>query len=247
MSKKPCINSQSYREKESAVTNIAVKNRIQQKKEYMQQKDSDLMDKVLEDSDSVEVLEAGEPVGEVRGVLCPAMRRLLREMMSLVEDPPAGVELLREEQGQDRWHCSPLWRVGLQGVSRREVADNQYIIQLHFPASYPLEPPEVTITGDALPENKHISRRGRVLLPVLVSHWSPAESVRSVCTALSSLLAKTGKSRKRDRPVEDENCREIREFLASTNLGLTPSTPPTRGDGNCWFRAIATQVDRIDG
>ena len=143
MSKKPCINSQSFREKENAVTNIAVKNRIKKKnpkKEDMPQKDSVVMDKILEDRDSMEVLIAEEPAGEDRGVLCPAMRRLLREMMSLVENPPAGVELLREEEGQDRWHCSPLWRLGLQGASRSEVVDNQYIIQFHFPASYPLEP-----------------------------------------------------------------------------------------------------------
>ena len=74
--------------------------------------------------------------------------------------------------------------------------------------------------GDTLPASEHISRRGRVLLPVLISHWSPAESVRSVCTALSSLLAKAGRSKSRkDWPVEDENCREIREFLASTRGG----------------------------
>ena len=34
---------------------------------------------------------------------------------------------------------------------------------------------------------------------------------------------------------------DVEEFLSGTDLSLTPS-PPTKGDGNCWYRAAAAQV-----
>ena len=44
------------------------------------------------------------------------------------------------------------------------------------------------------------------------------------------------------REKDLEYCRQVAEFLATTSLPLTPSLPPTLGDGNCWYRAMATQV-----
>ena len=35
---------------------------------------------------------------------------------------------------------------------------------------------------------------------------------------------------------------EIKKFLKANQLALSP-TPPTKGDGNCWFRAVAEQVE----
>ena len=40
---------------------------------------------------------------------------------------------------------------------------------------------------------------------------------------------------------EEEQLATLSSFLASTSLGLRPH-PPTRGDGNCWYRAAAAQV-----
>ena len=34
----------------------------------------------------------------------------------------------------------------------------------------------------------------------------------------------------------------IEDLMASNQVALVPS-PPTRGDGNCWFRALAEQVE----
>ena len=34
----------------------------------------------------------------------------------------------------------------------------------------------------------------------------------------------------------------IQDLMTANNLALTPS-PPTKGDGNCWFRALADQVE----
>ena len=44
------------------------------------------------------------------------------------------------------------------------------------------------------------------------------------------------------REEDLEYCHQVAEFLATTSLSLTPSLPPTLGDGNCWYRAMATQV-----
>ena len=37
---------------------------------------------------------------------------------------------------------------------------------------------------------------------------------------------------------------DVRSFLAVTDLGLVPD-PPTKGDGNCWYRAAADQVTNL--
>ena len=42
-----------------------------------------------------------------------------------------------------------------------------------------------------------------------------------------------------------EFCQQLATFLSSTSLGLTPSLPPTLGDGNCWFRAELSPAPEI--
>ena len=46
-------------------------------------------------------------------------------------------------------------------------------------------------------------------------------------------------------PAEVEQIGYIQDLLTSNLLALSP-TPPTKGDGNCWFRALADQVQLQD-
>ena len=41
---------------------------------------------------------------------------------------------------------------------------------------------------------------------------------------------------------EADYIKYIEDLMTANNLALTPS-PPTKGDGNCWFRALADQVE----
>ena len=41
--------------------------------------------------------------------------------------------------------------------------------------------------------------------------------------------------------VNESYLEEIAKFMEATELGLVPD-PPTKGDGNCWYRAVAEQV-----
>ena len=41
--------------------------------------------------------------------------------------------------------------------------------------------------------------------------------------------------------VNESYLEEISKFMEATDLGLIPD-PPTKGDGNCWYRAAAEQV-----
>merc|ERR1712012_1364549 len=41
--------------------------------------------------------------------------------------------------------------------------------------------------------------------------------------------------------VNESYLEEIAKFMEATKLGLVPD-PPTKGDGNCWYRAVAEQV-----
>ena len=44
--------------------------------------------------------------------------------------------------------------------------------------------------------------------------------------------------------VNESYLEEIAKFMEATELGLVPD-PPTKGDGNCWYRAVAEQVIMI--
>ena len=46
-------------------------------------------------------------------------------------------------------------------------------------------------------------------------------------------------------PAEVEQLSYIQDLLNSNQLALT-LTPPTKGDGNCWFQALADQVELQD-
>ena len=43
-------------------------------------------------------------------------------------------------------------------------------------------------------------------------------------------------------PDEEENIKFISDLMKANSLALSPS-PLTKGDGNCWFRAVADQVE----
>ena len=46
--------------------------------------------------------------------------------------------------------------------------------------------------------------------------------------------------------VNESYLEEIAKFMEATDLGLIPD-PPTKGDGNCWYRAAAEQVSNPSG
>ena len=51
-----------------------------------------------------------------------------------------------------------------------------------------------------------------------------------------------GKTEEVPSSDEGENIKFIADLMKANDLALSPS-PPTKGDGNCWFRAVAEQVE----
>ena len=91
-------------------------------------------------------------------------------------------------------------------TSNTIYANKIFRLDFSFPASYPIEPPEVMFVTDAthpeIPMHPHIYSNGIICLDLLDRQaWSPVHNVESVCISLQSML--TG-NKKNERPPGDE-------------------------------------------
>jgi len=121
-----------------------------------------------------------------------AGRRLQKEMMAIVRNPPEGIKM-----AQDTLDGSNLaiWRVEVTGPADTLYDGEQFCLQFKFGPKYPFESPEVTFVGDKVPVHPHIYSNGHICLSILTEDWSPALSVETVCLSITSMLS-TAKEKK---------------------------------------------------
>jgi len=135
---------------------------------------------------------AYEPAPQISG---PALKRLKKEMASLVTSPPEGLRLM--DQGEPNLG---LWRVRLSGPPNTLYQGEDFLLQFKFGMKYPFDSPEVTFIGEDIPVHQHIYSNGHICLSILTDDWSPALSVESVCLSVISMLAS---AKEKVRPPDD--------------------------------------------
>jgi len=126
----------------------------------------------------------------------PALKRLQKEMRSFVMDPPEGLQLVREEEGENLG----VWQVKMLGPPSTLYQGEEFVLQFKFGMKYPFDSPEVTFVGPAIPVHQHIYSNGHICLSILTEDWSPALSVESVCLSVISMLAS---AKEKTRPPDD--------------------------------------------
>jgi len=111
----------------------------------------------------------------------PAQRRLQKELMSLMSEPPVGITVL---EGGDLTE----WNVKLVGAVGTLYESETFNLQFKFGSKYPFESPEVTFS-DNIPIHPHVYSNGHICLSILTDDWSPALSVQAVCLSVISMLS----------------------------------------------------------
>ncbi|XP_012056354.1 PREDICTED: ubiquitin-conjugating enzyme E2 W [Atta cephalotes] len=115
----------------------------------------------------------------------PSKRRLQKELMSLIREPPPGVHVDAELAGQNLTQ----WIVHMEGAKGTLYEGEQFQLQFKFSSKYPFDSPEVTFIGGNIPVHPHVYSNGHICLSILTEDWSPALSVQSICLSIISMLS----------------------------------------------------------
>ncbi|XP_071964240.1 ubiquitin-conjugating enzyme E2 W-like [Antedon mediterranea] len=112
-------------------------------------------------------------------------RRLQKELLHLVSNPPAGIKVDNESASKSL----QTWNVDVQGAESSLYEGEQFQLQFKFTTRYPFDAPEVIFIGSNIPVHPHIYSNGHICLSILTDDWSPALSVETVCLSIQSMLS----------------------------------------------------------
>jgi ubiquitin-conjugating enzyme E2 W len=81
------------------------------------------------------------------------------------------------------------WTLHIFGAEGTLYEGEKFTLKFRFPNRYPMESPEVTFIGDAIPIHPHVYSNGHICLSILYDQWSPALTVNAVCLSIISMLS----------------------------------------------------------
>uniref|UniRef100_W8BCK3 N-terminal E2 ubiquitin-conjugating enzyme n=1 Tax=Ceratitis capitata TaxID=7213 RepID=W8BCK3_CERCA len=123
-------------------------------------------------------------------------RRLHKELMSLIKEPPPGVTVDTDNIGQNLSE----WKINIAGFEGTLYEGEHFQLLFKFNNKYPFDSPEVTFIGNNIPVHPHVYSNGHICLSILTEDWSPALSVQSVCLSIASMLSSC---REKKRPPDN--------------------------------------------
>jgi len=123
-------------------------------------------------------------------------RRLHKELMSLIKEPPPGVTVDAESASQNLSE----WIITIGGFDGTLYEGEEFQLCFKFNNKYPFDSPEVTFIGANIPVHPHFYSNGHIFLSILTEDWSPALSVQSVCLSIASMLSSC---REKKRPPDN--------------------------------------------
>lgn len=112
-------------------------------------------------------------------------RRLQKELMALMKEPPPGVTVDPEVASQSLMR----WTIHMDGAVGTLYEGEKFELLFKFSPKYPFDSPEVTFQGQNIPIHPHVYSNGHICLSILTEDWSPALSVQAVCLSIISMLS----------------------------------------------------------
>ena len=122
------------------------------------------------------------PPSSAVGSSATAMVRLQQELRELMHSSPDGILAFPDNDDIFRWNGT------IRGPDESPYHGLEFGISLHFPPTYPYEPPTLQFTSRCYHPNVQLTT-GIVCLDILNDQWSAALSVSTVLISVQSLLA----------------------------------------------------------
>ncbi|KAI8118949.1 Ubiquitin-conjugating enzyme E2 W [Lucilia cuprina] len=123
-------------------------------------------------------------------------KRLQKELMSLIKEPPPGVSVDTDSIATNLSE----WKINIDGFEGTLYEGEHFQLLFKFNNKYPFDSPEVTFIGNNIPVHPHVYSNGHICLSILTEDWSPALSVQSVCLSIASMLSSC---REKKRPPDN--------------------------------------------
>eukprot|EP00757_Euglenozoa_sp_SAG-D1_P000624 gene624-11946_t len=109
-----------------------------------------------------------------------AGKRLQKELMEMMMDPPEGIWACPEDEDLFKWSAT------IQGVQGTTYEGLEYKLSVHFSNKYPHEAPQVKFVTPCFHPN--VDQNGHICLDVLKESWSAVYTVIQVLLSVQSLL-----------------------------------------------------------
>ncbi|RZC34696.1 ubiquitin-conjugating enzyme E2 W, partial [Asbolus verrucosus] len=113
--------------------------------------------------------------------LSPSEKRLQKELLSLMKEPPPGVAVDADLAEQNLLH----WIINMEGAAGTLYEGERFQLQFKFTNKYIL---------------LILRSNGHICLSILTDDWSPALSVQSVCLSIVSMLSSC---KEKERPPDN--------------------------------------------
>jgi len=110
------------------------------------------------------------------------IKRLQNEIREIKNNTHLNIEFVKVTDKFDEW------QVKLIPHGDSIYNGEEFLLNFKFSDQYPFDSPQVTFTGDHIPEHPHIYSNGHICLSILAEDWSPAMTVESVCVSVVSML-----------------------------------------------------------
>ncbi|KFB44414.1 AGAP005324-PA-like protein [Anopheles sinensis] len=94
-------------------------------------------------------------------------RRLQKELMSLIKEPPPGVSVDEDSVSQNLTQ----WIINIDGVEGTLYEGEHFQLLFKFNNKYPFDSPEVTFIGSNIPVHPHVYSNGHICLSILTDDW----------------------------------------------------------------------------
>ena len=120
----------------------------------------------------------------------PSPKRMQEELLSLIINPPVGLNVDKRSLLEDRSKLI----VNIEGGLKTPFIWEKSKLQFNFPPNYPAQPPEVRFIGK-LPQSQFVDQHGCVRTNLLHSKGTSTLTAERICLDIVNVLSDEGRQK----------------------------------------------------